>query len=60
MDTKEQRAKSRERNVNKHIKIANAILRKGGQLTGKKLDEWRKHTQEAERLIGRYTENKIV
>lgn len=58
----EQRAKTRYINVNKHIDIANAIVRKaeGKTLYGNKLNEWLHHTQEADRLIRRYESNPIA
>lgn len=60
--TNNQRARTRYTNVNKHIDIANAIVRKaqGKTLYGNKLNEWRHHTQEADRLIRRYEANPIA
>lgn len=57
-----QRARTRYTNVNKHIDIANAIVRKaqGKTLFGRKLHEWTHHNQEADRLIRRYEGNPIA
>lgn len=62
MVTNNQRARTRYTNVNKHIDIANAIVRKaqGKNLFGRKLHEWRHHNQEADRLIRRYEANPIA
>lgn len=55
---REQRKKKRQKNVNKHIRIANSILRKG--YGPSKQHEYETHIQKANRLIKRYTDNPIV
>jgi hypothetical protein len=61
LNNNEIRALTRNKNVNKHINIANAIVRKANSkfILGRQLDQWRYHTQEANRLIERYESNPI-